>query len=118
MAATEGGSPFDGTLDDYFAVLGEKHRDAVVEILADEDRSVHLLALAERVAAETRDVSLDDLTPKEVQRVELSLHHNHLPKLDEAGIVEYASEEKRISPADDIGAVSDLVEAEDPLSAF
>ncbi|RDI72672.1 DUF7344 domain-containing protein [Halopelagius longus] len=116
MAAKEGGNWFDGAFGDYFAVLGEEHRDAVVEILADEGSSVGLSELAERVAAETRGVSLDGLPASDVERVELSLHHNHLPKLDEAGVVAYASGEKHVAPTDDTEAADDLVGSDHPFS--
>lgn len=99
MAATQGGNTSNGELDDYFGVLGETHRDAVVGILVNEDRSVQLSILAEWVAAETRGVSLNALTDREIERTQVELHHNHLPKLDEAGVVDYAYEEDRIAPA-------------------
>lgn len=108
MAAKEGGSPFDETLDDV-AVLGEQHRDAVVEILAEGGSPVRLSGLAELVVAEARGVSPDGVATRDVEPVELSLHHDHLSKLDAAGVVEYAPEEKRVAPADGIEAATDLV---------
>lgn len=111
MEIPEGGRTSDEALSGYFGVLSNLHRDAVVGILADEDRSVQLSLLAEWVAAETRGVSLDALTEQDVERVKVELHHNHLPKLDEAGIVEYAYEEGRVTPTENIGTVSRLRES-------
>lgn len=99
MRATRSGHASNEEPDDYFAILGEAHRDAVVGILVAEDRSFRLSRLAERVAAETRDVSPDDLTARDVERTKVELHHNHLPKLDDAGVVDYESEDGRVTPA-------------------
>ncbi|RDI70163.1 DUF7344 domain-containing protein [Halopelagius longus] len=94
----------DGTLsgyspDDYFAVLSGKQQQAVASILAEKDRSVELSLLAAEVAA----VLADD--KRDVRRVEMKLHHYHLPKLDAAGLLEYCSEDRRVSPAKSLRTV-------------
>jgi hypothetical protein len=61
---------------------------------------VSLRELAERIAAWENDVEVDDLDYKQRKRVYTSLHQTHLPKLDEAGIVDYDRDEGRITLAD------------------
>lgn len=71
---------------------------AVVEALADQRRRTILDVLsrlsptpreelATHVAAAEADTDLSSVTCDAVQRVELELHHTHLPKLEDAGLV-------------------------------
>lgn len=71
---------------------------AVAEALADQRRRTVLdvlsrlsptprAELATHVAAAEADADLSSVTDDAVQRVELELHHTHLPKLEAAGLV-------------------------------
>jgi hypothetical protein len=83
--------------------LDESHRH---ELLADERRRVVLDVLAGRTvplgletAAKTvaeQESDTGDAAGETVQRVALSLHHHHLPKLRDFGVVDYDSERKRV----------------------
>lgn len=95
--------------DERLAVLDDEYRRAVVEILAENDRSTDLTSLATSVVADVEGVSPDDVTGRETRRTKVELHHNHLPKLDDAGVLEYAHEEHRITPTADTETAQDLV---------
>lgn len=80
-AAAFGRRPADAKLDELFEVLADGHRRRLLEYLEDaEDDVAALPELVDHVA----DESADDR-----ERVAVTLHHSHLPKLAEADIVEY-----------------------------
>ena len=88
---------------------GSAPESAVLEAVADADRR-HLLQYlllnrymvtradaAEEVAARSRDVDRDALGDERRKGAELRLHHQHLPRLVEAGIVDYDETSEMIS---------------------
>ena len=79
---------------------GEPHIDVLFEALSDsrrrqifaymhtaEENSFHLDDLVQILASQQQELST--AANKQRERLKLSLHHNHLPKLDDSGIVEY-----------------------------
>ena len=98
--------------------LGEHDRQQAVDILEDpvrrqvlhdldaEDGTVALSELAERVAdpdvrgrssVERRSGRADAEVTAAAERVAIQLHHVHLPKLDDHGLVEYDRDEKTVT---------------------
>lgn len=79
----------------------ERHR-----LLASTRRREVLTALAERAGPVHLEDLVDALGPgpggeadaSTAEQVRVDLHHCHLPKLDDAGVVEYDSDEKRVTP--------------------
>lgn len=103
MAVKQDGTLAGRSTDEYLAVLGDDHRRAVVEILAEKERAVILSPLAREVTAKTQDVALETPTEAEIERMELELHHNHLPKLEDAGVVDYDHEINVVAPTEGLG---------------
>jgi DNA-binding transcriptional ArsR family regulator len=81
-------------------MLSNQRRRCVLSYLDRNPEPVSLSDLAERIAAWENDVDTDDLDYKQRKRVYTSLHQTHLPKLDEAGIVDYDREEGTVSLAE------------------
>lgn len=100
MAVTRDGASSDRSLRNYLAVLRDTDRRTVVSVLAEEDTPVSLSLLADAVAAETRGVS-SDASHSGRERLKTELHHAHLPKLDEAGVLEYSPEDHLVAPTDE-----------------
>lgn len=98
------------TSDEYLAVLDDEHRRAAVGVLAEIGGAVDLTFLATRVVAEMEDVSRGDLSVEDVERAKLELHHHHLPKLEELGVLEYVYEENRVEPTPELRTVQHAVE--------
>jgi DNA-binding transcriptional ArsR family regulator len=95
--------PFDAerlSKDTIFSMLSNQRRRYVLYYLNQRSGTVSLRDLAERIAAWENDVDVADLDYKQRKRVYTSLHQTHLPKLDEAGIVDYDQEEGTITLAD------------------
>ncbi len=59
-----------------------------------------LADLAADVAVRENEGPVTEIPRAEIQTIRLSLYHHHLPKLAEAGAVEYDPERDRIQVAD------------------
>ncbi len=77
-------------LDIIFEILKNRRRRLVLNhVKQQEDQSVDLGSLAEHVAALENDKSVAALTSGERKRVYVGLYQCHLPKMDDAGIVDF-----------------------------
>lgn len=78
------------SLDTAFGVLQNERRRRVLRHLWNrEDGGASLGDLAEHVAAIENGTTPEALTAKQRKRVYVGLYQSHLPKLDEAGVVEF-----------------------------
>jgi DNA-binding transcriptional ArsR family regulator len=76
-------------LDTAFELLADRRRRAVVTMLRAAPRGVlELPALVDAVATECEG---------DADALASTLHHHHLPKLDDAGVVEFDREEGVVS---------------------
>jgi len=67
--------------DDLFDILANANRRFVLAHLSQRETPPSLGPLAAALAADSDDLSHED--------ARIALHHVHLPKLEEAGLVEY-----------------------------
>ena len=79
-----------------YQLLAADRRRAVLDILADEGGPIDVRAIAERIA--TRETDAGVLSASAVERVEISLHHNHLPRMAEYGVIGYRPAQHEIEP--------------------
>lgn len=79
----------DNTLDLVFGILKNSRRRLVLEYLHDADDEVTLSNLAEHIAAIENDTTPERLTSSERKRVYVGLYQCHLPKMDDAGAIDY-----------------------------
>ena len=71
---------------DRHRLLASERRRHTLDVLETESGPVELYELAQAVAGRERVTT----SPKAaIERIALSLHHNHLPKLDDFGVVDY-----------------------------
>ncbi|WP_089826424.1 DUF7344 domain-containing protein [Halogranum amylolyticum] len=77
--------------DELFHLLQSGRRRAVVRYLCDhrDESTFEMRDIAVQVAAWENDKPVDRLESDERQRVYIALYQSHLPKLDEAGVIEY-----------------------------
>ncbi|NEU57923.1 hypothetical protein FXF75_14575 [Halorussus sp. MSC15.2] len=75
--------------DLIFDVLKNRRRRYTLHYLKQEERPVELSELAEQVAAWENDTTIEGLSANERKSVYTSLYQTHLPKLADAGIVDY-----------------------------
>jgi hypothetical protein len=75
------------TTDERHRLLSNGRRRAVLAVLSDRSTPVELADLAAAVADRETDAEAADEAL--VDRVKVSLHHVHLPRMDSLGVVEY-----------------------------
>jgi hypothetical protein len=92
--------PEDLSLDVVFEVLKNQRRRYVLRHLKEREEIVSLGALAEHVAAQENDKSVDTITSDERKRVYVGLYQCHLPKMDDMGIVEFNRDRGRVALTD------------------
>jgi DNA-binding transcriptional ArsR family regulator len=85
--------------DLVFEILSNTRRRMLLYYLRRHGGSATVKELAEQIAALENEVDVEDLQRQQRKRVYVSLYQTHVPKLEEAGIVEYddASGEVRLT---------------------
>ncbi|AFZ74671.1 DUF7344 domain-containing protein [Natronobacterium gregoryi] len=99
IASSVGDSEDDERLskDVIFELLKNRRRREVLAYLLEAEETVTLGELAEQIAAWENDTSVNALSSDQRKRVYVALYQTHLPKMDDAGIVEYDQDRGLIS---------------------
>lgn len=88
VGSTRGG--VDGlSRSEVFALLGNERRRYLLQYLTSADPPVELGELATRIAAREHGIAVDRVDSTRRKSVYTTLQQLHLPKMDEAGIVDY-----------------------------
>jgi hypothetical protein len=87
------------TADEVFHLLQAKRRRLVLHYLRGQDGPVEMREAAEQVAAWEYDTAREALRSQERQRVYIALYQDHLPALDDAGVVDYDKPRGTLEPA-------------------
>lgn len=82
--------------DDIFEVLYNRRRRQVITYLQECGGTATASELAEHIAAEENGVNVAQLSSSERKRVYVSLYQNHLPVMDDANVIEYDPNRKRV----------------------
>lgn len=85
---------------DVFDILRNQRRRYAFHYLRQTDGPVSLADLSEHVAAWECDTTVDDLDTPDRQRVYVSLLQTHLPKMDEADVVNFDAENNTVELAE------------------
>lgn len=107
------GEAFEGAtsdeLDRRFEVLSDRRRRFVLLALAEGNGAYTLRDLAEQVVAWEERKRRREVTEEERKRASVSLYHVHLPRLEDAGIIEYTETSMvAVRPATDIAEVAPI----------
>ncbi|MEY7849686.1 ArsR family transcriptional regulator [Natrarchaeobius sp. A-rgal3] len=86
--------------DIIFELLKNRRRREVLAYLLEAEETVTLGELAEQIAAWENDTDVNALSSDQRKRVYVALYQTHLPKMDDAGIVEYDQDRGLITLAD------------------
>ena len=86
--------------DVIFELLKNRRRREVLTYLLEAEETVTLGELAEQIAAWENDTEVSALSSDQRKRVYVALYQTHLPKMDDAGIVEYDQDRGLISLSD------------------
>lgn len=86
--------------DVIFELLKNRRRREVLTYLLDREETVTLGELAEQIAAWENDTSVNALSSDQRKRVYVALYQTHLPKMDDAGIIDYDQDRGLITLSD------------------
>ncbi|WP_290814065.1 hypothetical protein [Halovivax sp.] len=89
-----------------YALLGHRRRRLILRILADFDDPLSTMELAELLA----DCECEAPTDRDRQSALLALSHNHLPKLDDAAVVDYDRQRGTIRSDSNFGVLVGMID--------
>ncbi|WP_049970388.1 DUF7344 domain-containing protein [Haladaptatus cibarius] len=92
------------TTDEIFDVLGHSHRRHALTALMDCDGKATMTELVEKTSNRI------ETAPK---RIEVGLHHSHLPRLEGMGVVEYDTDTNVVQLTDAASELKPFVELTD-----
>jgi len=109
--------------DDLFDVLANQRRRFAVHLLKhDPGDAIEIGEMAEQIAAWENGIDTTEITSSERKRVYTALQQSHLPKMDEAGVVEFNKDRGVIrsrSALEDMDVYMDVVEGREiPWSEY
>lgn len=107
--------------DVVFDLLSSPRRRFVLYYLNQIDEEVTIGELADQVAAWENELAVEELSSQQRKRVYVSLYQTHVPKMDDAGIVDYDSDSGSVvlsEQAVDISAYLSREEASRPWQRY
>lgn len=90
--------PTDITETERHRLLAAQRRRVVITVLSNVATPVPLEDLALKVAKQEKDIKASDAVA--VDRVKHSLHHRHLPMMDDLSVLEYDATETEVTAFD------------------
>ena len=94
--ASEYGRIADLPENEQYRLLSSERRREVLDILTERTFPLDLDELAVEVA--DQEELLDPSDETDTERVAISLHHQHLPKMADVGLLQYDADSHRIEP--------------------
>lgn len=104
---TEESAAFDRVLE----LCADPHRRIVLAVLASQRRSLTLQDLTKAVVEHSHRRTPEEVGGEVLERIHLSLHHHHVPKLAAGGLVEYDATRRRVEPTDRLARWDDTISA-------
>ncbi|WP_255167526.1 DUF7344 domain-containing protein [Natrononativus amylolyticus] len=97
----EGSSVADGghKKSEFFEMIGSKRRRYVLYALQNQ-KNATFEEVTERVAIWETETPPEELDERTRQNIRVNLHHSHLPKLEDAGIIRYDRQSGAVSLRD------------------
>ena len=88
-------------VDEIFESLAHPHRRHAIRCLGEYEEPITATDLADEIVGRENDSAVSEIPSEEAHQVYLSLYHQHLPKLDSAGIVRYDQDREMVQLVDD-----------------
>lgn len=106
-------SPDSISEDAVYEVLADSWRRRALARLVAHDRTVTLNDLTKELVVREAEAPITEVPGEKLTRVASSLHHCHLPKLVENGIVTYDTDRRVIEPTERLGQIEPYLSADD-----
>lgn len=87
-------------VDELFGLLANERRQALISVLATRDGPVDVDELTRAIAALETSTDATDVDEADLRRVRLTLHHVHLPKMADRGVISYDRNRRMVALAD------------------
>lgn len=100
----------DLPLDVVFGILKNRRRRLVLRYLVEVSETSTLSDLAEHIAALENDKPEKQLTSSERKRVYVCLYQCHLPKMDDAGVIDFETSRGTVVLNDDVEEFTQYLE--------
>lgn len=81
--------------------LNDMRRRQILRLLRDRSEPIRERELAEQLVVDGGDKSIEDVAEVTIEGVRIQLRHAHLPRLDDAGLLDWAEGEETVAPTDD-----------------
>lgn len=107
QVVSEQSIPYDTVVD----VCRDRHRRIVLAVLAGEQRRLTANDLTKAIARHNHHVPVTEMPAEDLSAVQVSLHHEHLPKLNAAGLVDYDPERGLVEPTEQFEQVQSQLSA-------
>ncbi|WP_217468211.1 helix-turn-helix domain-containing protein [Haloterrigena gelatinilytica] len=107
---SEGLSP-----DVVFTLLSHPKRRAVVRLLLNQDRALTLRDLRNEIVEREEGIEITEADESQTRQTLVSLHHAHIPKLTEAGVVTYDKDRQIVEPTEKIGQLESFLSCVDNI---
>lgn len=79
--------------------VSNRRRRVAIDALRDHGEALTLPDLAEEVAVSELERPLTEIEPETVTEIYASLYHDHLPRIEDAGLVAYEQDRDLVVPA-------------------
>lgn len=84
--------------DTVLELCRDQQRRIVLAVLANEKRAVSIPDLETMIARHNHHTPLEEVPDEETERIRVSLHHVHLPKLEDHSLVAYDRDRQVVEP--------------------
>lgn len=88
------------SVDELFGLLANERRQALLSVLATRGGPVDVDELTRAIAALETSTDATDVDESDLRRVRLTLHHVHLPKMADYGVISYDRNHRMVALAD------------------
>lgn len=92
--------------DEVYSLLSNERRRLVISLLSDKGQEVEMRDITTQVACIETGSRTDTVSSKERKRTHVSLYQCHLPKLDEAGVIDWDKDRGWIAPGPHLSEVA------------
>lgn len=103
-------SPDQLSKDVIFDLLKNRRRRQVLAYLREADETVTLSDLAEEIAAWENDIEIRELNSAQRKCVYVGLYQTHLPKMDDAGVIDYNKDRGLITLSENATLLDEYLE--------
>lgn len=97
--------------DTILDLCRDQHRRIVLAVLAHEERSLTINDLTKTIVDHNHHAPITEIGQEEITRIQVSLQHVHIPKLESLSVVDYDRERHLVEPTSRFGQLEPQLSA-------